>query len=155
MRTEKLEQEIRGDRLQIYNDILQPFIMLFTKEEAAAGSRAQKGKSKEQRALEKMMSPEYREVAFKLTLFANDGVVRAYNKLMQFAYKRDRSSELSDGHDPNVANFEILEIFATLLLEIRRSVGNEATSLSKFEMLEWLIKDIDTLKVQIQEVKRR
>ena len=148
-RAEKLEEEIRGDRLQVYNDILEPFIILFTKEEAFSGNRSQKGKSKDQRALETMLSLKYRQTAFKLTLFANDGVVKAYNQLMQFSYKMGNDPASSEGRDPNAASLQILGVFGTFLLEIRKSIGNEATSLSNFEMLEWMINDIDTVKVTI------
>ena len=147
-RAEKLEEEIRGDRLQVYNDILEPFIMLFTKEEASSGNRAHRGKSKKERALEIMLSLKYRQAAFKLTLFANDGVVKAYNELMQFSYKMESTAESSEGHDPNATSLQILGVFGAFLLEIRKSVGNEASSLSNFEMLEWMIKDIDTVKAQ-------
>ena len=154
-RAEKLEEEIRGDRLQVYNDILEPFIILFTKEEAFSGNRSHKGKSKDQRALETMLSLKYRQTAFKLTLFANDGVVKAYNQLMQFSYKMGNDPASSEGRDPNATSLQILGVFGTFLLEIRKSIGNEATSLSNFEMLEWMINDIDTVKVQFEELQHR
>ena len=152
-RAEKLEEAIRGDRLQVYNDILEPFIMLFTKEESSSGNRAHRGKSNNQRALEIILSLKYRQAAFKLSLFANDDVVRAYNKLMQFSYKMGSTAESSEGYYSNATSLQILEVFATFLLEIRKSIGNEATSLSNFEMLEWMIKDIETLKAQFQELQ--
>lgn len=154
-RSEKLEEAIRGDRLQVYNDILEPFIMLFTKEESSSGNRPHKGKSNKQRALEIILSLKYRQAAFKLSLFANDDVVRAYNRLMQFSYKMEGTSESSEGHDSNATSLRILGIFGSFLLEIRKSVGNKATSLSNFEMLEWMINDIDTVKVQFEELQHR
>ena len=86
-RAEKLEEAIRDDRLQVCNEILEPFIMLFVKEEGLSANGPRRGKTKEQNALEIMQSLKYRQTAFKLSLFANDVVVKAYNNLMQFSYK--------------------------------------------------------------------
>ena len=36
-RTGKLEEGMRSDRLQVYNEVLQPFIILFTKPESTEG----------------------------------------------------------------------------------------------------------------------
>ena len=86
-RAEKLEEAIREDRLAVYNAILEPFIIMFTKEEAFSGNRGQKGRTKEKRLSEIMQSVQYRQSAFKLSLFANDDVVKAYNNLLQTCYQ--------------------------------------------------------------------
>ena len=141
-RAEKLEEAIRDDRLQVYNEILEPFIMLFTKEEGLSATGPRRGKTKEQNALEIMQSLKYRQTAFKLSLFANDDVVKAYNNLMQFSYKMGSDSVSTEEYEPTA----ILSIFGDFLLEIRKSVGNETSSLSNLDMLTWMIKDIDSLK---------
>ena len=147
-RAEKLEEAIRGDRLQIYNEILKPFIMLFTKQEALSANRALKGKTREQSALEIMKSLEYRQTAFKLTLFADDDVVKAYNNLMQFSYTMGDTNTSIEGHDPGAIGRRLLEAFGDFLLAIRKSVGNEASSLSSLDMMTWMITDIDKVKMQ-------
>jgi len=79
-------------------------------------------------AFKKMESVRYRQTAFKLSLFADDNVVREYNKLMQFFRE----------HSPAESGIQGMKIFGRFLLEIRKSVGNETSSLEELEMLEWL-----------------
>ena len=138
-RAEKLEEAIREDRLRIYNDILEPFIILFTKDETHAKSK--KGKTKDQRALEIIQSVEYRQAAFKLSLFADDNIVRAYNNLMQSSYALGSDSDAVDEQ-----GIQLLSAFGDFLLEIRKGVGNESTSLRNLEMLRWMITDFDKLE---------
>ena len=145
-RAEKLEEAIRDDRLQVYNEILKPFIMLFTKEEALSASGPRRGKTKEQSALAIVQSLEYRQVAFKLSLFANDDVVKAYNNLMQFSYKMGSDAVSTEEHEPGAMGRQLVSNFGDFMLEIRKSVGNETTSLSNLDMLKWMITDIDSLK---------
>ena len=156
-RTEELEEGMRSDRLQVYTEVLQPFIILFTKDEAFVGGREQRGKpkskeqrakSKEQRIVEIMISTEYRQAGFKLSLFANDDVVRAYNNLMQYAFHLPDYEGATDGTEARSKedNFRILAVFGDFLREIRKSVGNERTTLDSFEMLEWMIKDINEVR---------
>ena len=141
-RAEKLEEAVRDDRLQVYNEILEPFIMLLTKEEGLSANGPRRGKTKEQNALEIMQSLKYRQAAFKLSLFANDDVVKAYNNLMQFSFKMGSDTVSTEEHEPRA----ILSIFGDFLLEIRKSVGNETSSLTNLDMLTWMITDIDSLK---------
>ena len=147
-RTEKLDEGMRSDRLQVYNEVLQPFIILFTKDEAFVGGRGQRGKTKEQRILEIMISTKYRQAGFKLSLFANDDVVRAYNNLMQYAFHLPNSDGATDGAEArsNEDNFRILAVFGNFLREIRKSVGNERTTLDSFEMLAWMIKNVNEVR---------
>ena len=147
-RLERLEAEIREERIIIYTDILEPFIMLFSKDigvsqaKPARGGRGMQNKSKEEIAIEKITSLDYRRTAFRLSLFANDEVARAYNALMQAAYSM--SAETEDGPVPGSTGegIQLIGLFGTLLLAIRKSVGNEVTDLNNVEMLEWMISDI-------------
>lgn len=89
-RTEELratEEKLREERRKIYNEILDPYIRLFAD---------LKGQGTTQ-VLKKITSYEYRKTAFELNLFGSDEVVRAYNALMQHAYK----AESSGNHNPN------------------------------------------------------
>lgn len=140
-RIRKLEELLRADRIGVYNKILEPFIILLTKNEGLANQNKYKGKSKSDIAGEIILSTEYRQAAFQLALMGTDGVVRAYNDLMQFFYKHPATTVSSD-KDKVDATREMMGLFGRLLLEIRKSVGNEKTSLKNMEMLEWLITDI-------------
>ena len=141
-RSQTIEQELRDDRLQVYLEILEPFIILLTKDEAFPTE------NKNTVALEKILSLSYRKAAFRLSLFANDDVVRAYNDLMQFAYDSEKSPASEDEQDSQSKAWEMLNVFGNLLLEIRKSVGNEKTTLENLEMLEWMINDLRKLKEQ-------
>ncbi len=89
----------------------------------------------------KMLSLEYRKYAFKLSLVGADPVVFAYNELMQFFYKQE------DGSDKSQQNLKkMMGLLGTFLLEIRRSMGNETTRISNWQMLEWFMKDARNLQ---------
>ena len=147
-RAEKVEEAMRDDRVQVYNDILEPFIILFTKEDLSPANKKQRGKPKEQRVFEILLSLEYRQAAFKLSLFAHDDVVRAYNSLMQFCFKMGEESVSTESSASQAIGRELVKAFGDFLLAIRKSVGNEASSLSNLDMLTWMITDIDKLKGQ-------
>ncbi len=73
--------------MQVYNDILEPFILVFTKEGAFQATDRFDGKSKDEVLLARMYSLEYRQTAVSLALFASDDDLRAYND-MQCFYQR-------------------------------------------------------------------
>ena len=130
-RTEELratEEKLRIERRKVYEEILEPYIRIFTD---------LKGKGVD-KALKTIMSYDYRKTAFELNLFGSDEVVRAYNALMQHAYK----AEASGSQNP----LEFMRLWGLLLLEIRKSLGNERTQLDEFDMLRGMIKDIDELR---------
>src|SRR5690606_9995416 len=91
-----LEEKLRDDRIEVYNIILEPFIILFMKDEAFALSKEYRNKDKGQVASEKLLSLEYRQAGFKLMLFGSDSVVRAYNTLLQHTYKMTAGSISQD-----------------------------------------------------------
>jgi len=129
-RTEELratEEKLRSERRKIYSEILEPYIRMFVD---------LKGKGPDQ-ALKKMMSFDYRKTAFELNLFGSDEVVRAYNALMQYAYQ----AEASGSRNPR----DFVLLWGHLLLEIRKSLGNERTKLNEADMLRGMITDIDEL----------
>jgi len=43
--------------------------------------------------------------------------------------------------ESNISTSQLLERLGTFLLEIRRSMGNEATKIDNWGMLEWFITD--------------
>lgn len=140
----QLEDKMREDRISVYNSILEPFIILFTTDEGLREKKEYRGKSTHQAAHDKIVSLEYRQAAFKLSLMGSDEVFKAYNNLMQYFYLREaRQKETDSSEDESFLDpKELFSYLGKLLLAIRKSVGNEATTLHHLEMLEFLIKDI-------------
>lgn len=143
-RIKELEDKLREDRIDIYNQLLEPFFILFTTDTIFQNDPAYAGKTKEQASLGKMLTVEYRKIGFKLSLIANDSVVRAYNNLMQFFYK----NTLGDGTNEDLLNktSQWIKLLSDLLLEIRKSMGNEHTSLDNWEMIEWFMSEAEEMK---------
>jgi hypothetical protein len=141
-RIRELEDKLREDRIETYNALLEPFFLLFTTEAAFAQDPKYKGEKKDELAIARMLSVEYRRVGFKLSLVASDEVVRAYNRLMQFFYHDDGDASAVD-----VKASVWVKLLADLLLKIRKSMGNEATSLDSWEMVEWFMKDAAQMKL--------
>ena len=123
-RVRELEDKLREDRIETYNALLEPFFLLFTSEAAYSQDPKYKGKKKDEMAISRMLSVEYRKIGFKLSLVASDEVVRAYNALMQFFYHDD-----GDASAVLVKTSVWVKLLADLLLKVRRSMGNEATTL--------------------------
>ncbi len=123
------EESLRQDRMLIYQQVLKPIIMLFTKTS---------NKNKDQitkKATEIMGSTEYREFAFNMVLIGSDEVVRSYNKMMKVSVK----STL----DKSVTPIDLLNSLGEFLLAIRKSVGNKTTLIKPLEMISWMISDLD------------
>lgn len=127
---QKLKEELREKRSGVYANMLEPYIKIFS------GLNAD-NKDSLQEAMAQVTSYEYRETAFRFTLLGSDSVVRAYNNLMQHIYNLESSEDPSQEE-----SMKTIHLLGKLLLEIRRSLGNRGTTLSKTEMLKWLIKDI-------------
>ena len=120
------EEKLRGERIKIYEQILDPYIQLLSNLE------------KSEEAMKRITSYEYKKTSFNLYLFGSDSVVRAYNQMMQYAFK----SENSKTQEPR----KWATLWGKFMLEIRKSLGNKGTKLSHFEMLEGWIKDIEKVK---------
>lgn len=137
----ELEDKLREDRINTYNIILEPFTLLMMAQAAWEHDKQNKNKNKDDIAIGKLLSLEYRKAASKLSLVANDDVVLAYNELMQFFYAQGDQSAATD---------EKLKIMLSLLgkflLEIRKSMGNESTKLDHWQMLEWFMTDVRRIK---------
>jgi hypothetical protein len=145
-RIQELEDRLRAERIAIYDELLEPFFLLFTAQAAVANDKRFRDKNKNDVAIAKMLTYEYRMVGFKLSLLATDEVVRAYGQLMQFFYHQSE--------DPTeiAANNHIwVGLLATLLLDIRKSMGNESSKLDKWEMIEWFMKDFAVLRGQSKD----
>jgi hypothetical protein len=143
-RIRELEDKLRDDRIEIYNQLLEPFFVLLTTDEIFAQDPKYKGKNKAQLSIGKMLTVEYRKIGFKLALLADDAVVGAYNDLMQFFYRGDYQN--LEGEELQIRTSQWIELLSQLLLEIRRSMGNANTALSNWEMVEWLLTEIDKMR---------
>lgn len=131
-----LEDKLRSDRITAYEAIVKPFIILLMTDEAWSADPKQKGTSKGTVAMRMLLSLEYREQGTRLSLVGSDAVVRAYNNLLQYFYQRGENAPPPGEKEGR----EMMGLLGQFLLEIRRSIGNEETSLNQWEMLEWFLK---------------
>jgi hypothetical protein len=138
----KLEESLRDDRMDIYNAILEPFVIIFMSDAAWKSNRRSKNKGKIEAAKDIFLSLDYRTVSFKLALIAPDAVVRAFNEMLQAAYNQD----IQEGNAGLDAAMQGLSLVGAFLLEIRRSMGNEKTKLDSLNMIEWFITDARLLR---------
>ena len=137
----KLEEQLRDDRIEIYNQILEPFIILLMSDTAWASDPKNKNKDKSKIAMTRMLSLEYRKTSFRLSLIGSDAVVTAYNDLMQYSFSRTDTTSTSSSDTK-----EIISLLGGFLLEIRKSMGNEATKIDNWGMIEWFITDARTYR---------
>lgn len=135
-RKNALEQKLREDRVKIYNEVVQPYIYMFSSEAIKSERKDLKGKTISEEGLRKLLTVEYRESSFRMLLFGSDGVVRAHNNIQKLAFTSTEKEMTSERHK------KWLLLLGDLFLEIRKSMGNETTKLSNIEMLESIITDI-------------
>jgi hypothetical protein len=124
------QDRLHDDRRKVYASVLDPFVRMF------AGV---KNPEENQKALEQMLSLDYKRTAFEFSLIGGDEVVRSFNKLMQYVYSFDSTV----GEKPDTR--ELLHLWGSFLLEIRRNVGSPKTQLSPADMLRSQIKDVDRI----------
>ncbi len=135
-RTDELRavvQRLHTERRKVYSDLLDPYIRIF--------SDLGTGRDSEQAVTEKITSYDYRKVVFEMALLGTDDVVSAFNDLMGYVYRVDASR----GEKPGP---EMLLLWGNLLREIRRSLGNRRTRLTRVDMLRGMIKDIDQIEME-------
>ena len=137
----EIERRLSEKRQETYRNILDPFIRMLTNLKAEELLEE----------IEKLKEYEYKKVAFDLNLVGSDDVVRAYNNFMQYIYKL-QSKYKSEGYVEKNP-IEWLRLWGSLLLEIRKSLGNKKSKLDEWDMLRGMFKDID--KVVEQENAKR
>jgi hypothetical protein len=120
-----VREKLRAEQRAIYHAILEPYIGIFADLKGEGVSKA----------TQKIVSYDYKKTAFDLNLIGSDEVVQAYNKMMQHSYKAEETGK----QDPK----EMMRLWGSLLLEIRKSLGNKNTKLDEWDMLRGMIKDID------------
>jgi len=121
-----IEERALERRIETYNTILHPLIVMF------ANKSNQKIKDK---AVAEIGSVEYRKAGFSLITFGSDEMVSAYNDMMQSFYKNETEK------DPK----KTMKKFAQFLLSVRKDVYNKNTKLKEWDMLKFMITDIENL----------
>ena len=124
----KLEEKLRDDRVEIYNRILEPFIILFMSDAAWRSDKTLKGRDKGSYFSTSILSLDYRKTSLKLILLGSDPVVESFNDLMQFFYSFDDSVDALSIDQ----TWEAMLLLGDFLLEIRKSMGNESTKNRQF-----------------------
>ncbi len=120
------EKLIEEKRLN-YEKILEPIIRVL------AGV---KNKTEMDKALKQIQSFDYKKSAFQLMLFGSDNVVNAYNDYFQYLYK----------NESNLDPYKMLNALGKVILEIRKDLGNDKTALKEYDMLRFMITDIEKMK---------
>jgi hypothetical protein len=119
-----IEERALERRIDTYNKILDPIIVLFS----SGASQKEKDKASLQ-----ITSVEYRKSAFNLITFGSDEMVNSYNNMMQSFYKNETETA------PELT----LKKFAAVILSIRKDVYNKNTKLKDWDMLKFMITDIE------------
>lgn len=121
-----IEERAMEKRFEIYTQILKPLIVLL--------SNAASEKDKNQ-ATQEIASIAYRKSAFNLITFGSDQLVIAYNEMMQgfFTGEADINPKMS------------LKRFANFILAIRKDLYSKQTKLKEWDMLKFMITDIDKI----------
>jgi hypothetical protein len=133
----ELQAKLQDDRIAIYNKILEPYIIATIPPEIFAKDKKYHGKNSGEIATELILNPEYKQAEFKLLMIGSDGVVTSYKKLKKYFYK----------HTGTLAPDQVktlLTLESQIILEIRKSVGNEDTQISHNDTVWWFVKDADT-----------
>ncbi len=138
----ELENKLRDDRIKVYNQILEPFIIILMSDAAWQVDKKYKNVDKIAFATSKMLSLEYRESSFRLALMAPDPLVESYNNLMQHFFNSADSKEPSSINGYTV----MVKLLGNFLIEIRKSMGNESTKLNHWDMCEFWLTDARKLK---------
>ncbi len=127
----RINEGIYEKRRELYIEILEPYIKLFSNME-------KDNKDKDfKKIVNDMKSYEYRKKAFELNLFGSDDVVKANNAYWKYLYQDEPDS---------IRGYKILYLFGDLLVEVRKSLGNKNTQLTNADMLQFVIRDIDKIK---------
>jgi hypothetical protein len=129
-KSEKLKyqrEKLLIEKRENYEKILEPIIRVFV------GINNQQEMSK---ALKQIQSFDYRKTSFHLMMFGSGEVIHTYNDFFQFIYG-DLSKE-----EPEM----IMLSLGKVVLSIRKDLGNDKTVLKDYDMLSFMLSDIDRIK---------
>jgi hypothetical protein len=137
----ELEDKLRDDRIATYTEIVEPFIVFLMSEEQWKSDPKNKNRDRNKTGKVMLHSLAYRKQAFNLALVGSDSVVSSYNDLLQYILNPP------SGESPTESDIiDLMSHFGRLLLEIRKSTGNEHTALDHWNMLEWFLTDAKTFR---------
>ena len=120
-------ERLQGDWKKIYLELLYPFVM-------AIGSSGDPERQKE--AIDHVETLRYRQTIYEVTLIGSDEVVIALSEFLKLFWKADREGE-------SVSTGAIITHWGSLLLAIRRDLGEKRTKLVGEDMLRTYIKDLN------------
>lgn len=129
------KERLQDARLDIYIQILEPYIRLFT---------GAKNPKEYEKAAKQIVSFDYRQTSFKLKMMGSDKVVIALNNLWQHFYASDRDQNTTDkkGQDDQTVNYQGIMLVGDFFLTIRKDIVKK-TKLNNRDMLRDIIKDLD------------
>lgn len=136
----KMAENLNKYKIEVYNEIMEPFVILCMSEEAwllDPRSNKVKTRTKEQTTASIIMSVKYRRLLFQLCMFCSDRAVHIYNGI-------------TDSNREEGSN-EPVKLFADLILEIRKSVGNEETALTREDVLTLFVSDRENINAILQD----
>ncbi len=117
-----MEEKLMAERREIYLTLLQPFIILF--------ANPAKMEENEKEMSEMVLSPEYMKTLMQFNLMASDAAINSFNEFSQQAFHA-------------AGGKEIIKSYSTMMLEMRKSLGNKRTKLNNWDMLRAKITDIE------------
>jgi len=141
----QLEDKLRDSQIETYLKILEPIFIALTPDEMWTQDKSNKGKDKFSQVNRIILSQQYKNESFKLSLIGTDGVVKSYNDLMQFFYN-DATAGGQTESTTKVKVRKMLDLLGEFLLQIRISMGNEHSKLTNWDMIEGWVKDARDMK---------
>jgi len=134
-----IREQLRSERRERYRQVLNPYVLVVSGTEAIDAAKVAR-------------SAEYRTEVFDLVMVAEDDVIRAYNEMMD----KFVVMEAADPEKKDTATRTAFRQFGTVLLEIRRSLGNRKTDLSEVDILRAIgFKDAKSFLAPGELKKRR
>ena len=129
----KLEEKLVDEKMEIYYQVLEPYIVLWSP--GVSWNSRDDRETNLHVARKALLSPEHVKSTFKLSLIGSDGVVLAFRELRKHLFGMKL-----DSREPNEADVKVaLELLGNLILEIRKNMGNRATAIDGWGMIEGLV----------------
>lgn len=120
-------EHLRSERIKLYIDLFEPFMAVFSGPEIGG----------QQAAVARILTPEFRDLMYRVMVMGSDDVVRAINAMWGRFYANN-----PEGVSEKEALLS-MQAIAEALLAIRRELGDSKTKLIWQDMLRARIKDLD------------
>ncbi|MXX60270.1 MAG: hypothetical protein F4Z42_01545 [Holophagales bacterium] len=129
----KKDEQLHPDRLEVYNKCMEPFVLALMagNDRQAQGRKTRRKIDHVDQAVKTVLSVEYRKNACMLMLIGSDTVVRSFNEMFQSFCSMEAENTDVDAR----SSLDSIEKLGTLILEIRKSVGDESTELESLDMV--------------------